>query len=208
MQVLHIDSSILGEASASRVLSAAIVHELLSVRVDAKVISRDIVVNPVPHLSGAIAAGFRQTASAVADEATRAEHVRSEELVREFLESDVIVLGAPMYNFSISTQLKSWLDRIAQPGRTFKYTETGPVGLSGDKLVIVGSTRGGMYSSGPAAAMDFHEAYLKAFFGFLGIRRVSVVRAELLTKGAELRSRSIRAALDSVPAAIADITAV
>jgi FMN-dependent NADH-azoreductase len=203
MQILHLDSSILGEASVSRQLSAAIVTELLGADAAAKVIARDIVSNPMAHLDGAIAAGFRQPGSTAADAVTRMEHARSEELVREFLESDVIVLGAPMYNFSVATQLKAWLDRIAQPGRTFKYTETGPIGLAGDKLVIVASTRGGMYSSGPAATMDFHEAYLTAFFGFLGIRRVKFVRAELLTKGAELRSQSISAALGSIQETVA-----
>lgn len=207
MHILHLDSSILADSSASRVLSAAIVSELLALHGNAKVTARDLAADVIPHLSGAIAAGFRQPVATAVDEATRAEHARSEALVSEFLASDVIVLGVPMYNFSVPTQLKAWLDRIAQSGRTFQYTASGPVGLAGDKTIIVASTRGGLYSSGPGAAMDFHEAYLKAFFGFLGITRVTIVRAELLTKGAELRSQSIRSALESISTTVASLQA-
>lgn len=133
-----------------------------------------------------------------ADPATLAEHARSARLADEVLASDVIVIGAPMYNFSVASQLKAWIDRVAQPGRTFRYTADGPVGLSGGRRVIVASTRGGMYAAGAAAAMDFQEAYLKAFFGFLGITDVRFVCAERLTKGVELRQQSIGSARATV----------
>jgi FMN-dependent NADH-azoreductase len=207
MKILHLDSSILGEASASRVLSAALVEELRTLYPEAQVTARDVVSSPIAHLDGPIAAGFRQPGTVVADDALRTEHALSETLVNEFLESAVIVLGVPMYNFSVPTQLKAWLDRLAQPGRTFRYTETGPVGLSGDKLVIVASTRGGMYSSGPAGIMDHQESYLKAYFSFLGIQRVVFLRAELLSKGAELRSQSMRSALDNIPSLVTGLFA-
>jgi len=204
MQILHLDSSVLGDASASRLLSAMIVEDLRHERPDARVVYRDLVADAVAHLTGPVAAGFRGAGSAPAnDPQTVREHVRSEELVSEFLASDVIVIGAPMYNFSVASQLKAWIDRVAQPGRTFRYTADGPVGLSGGRRVIVASTRGGMYSTGAAAGMDFQEAYLKAFFGFLGIHHVEVVRAERLTKGAELREGSIAEAHGQVHAAIA-----
>ena len=203
MHILHLDSSILGLSSASRTLSAAIVAELMAAYPAARVVTRDLAVHPIPHLDGAIATAFRQPDAPAADAATRGEHARSEVLVREFLASDVIVMGVPMYNFSVPTQLKAWFDRIAQPGRTFRYTETGPVGLAGGKTVFVASTRGGMYGTGPAAAMDFQETYVRAFFRFLGITAVSVVRAELLTKGAALREQSLRDALAAIPAAVA-----
>ncbi|NUT61878.1 NAD(P)H-dependent oxidoreductase [Herbaspirillum sp. C9C3] len=203
MKILHLDSSILADASASRVLSAAVVEHLCTLHPEAQVSVRDLASSPIAHLDGAIAAGFRQPGGTVTDAAVLVEHVLSETLVSEFLASDVIVLGVPMYNFSIPSQLKAWLDRLAQPGRTFRYTEQGPLGLSGDKAVIVTSTRGGMYSSGPATVMDHQESYLKAFFGFLGIQRVRFVRAERLTKGAELRSQSMRAALDEIPSMVA-----
>ena len=194
MQILHLDSSILAAASASRSLSATIVGELGRDHPDAIVVHRDLAAEAIPHLDGAIAAGFRDTGVTDFGAITRAEHARSETLVTEFLASDVIVIGAPMYNFSVPSQLKAWIDRIAQAGRTFRYTEAGPVGLAGGRRVIIASTRGGMYSAGPASAMDFQEAYLKAMFGFLGITDVKFVRAERLTKGGDIRLQSIEAA--------------
>jgi FMN-dependent NADH-azoreductase len=204
MQILHLDSSVLGDASASRQLSAVVVEGLLQARPDARVVHRDLADDPIPHLTGAIAAGFRAPATLpVTAPQTLVEHARSEALVSEFLASDVIVIGAPMYNFSVASQLKAWIDRVAQPGRTFRYTADGPVGLSGGRRVIVASTRGGMYSTGAAAGMDFQEAYLKAFFGFLGIHHVEFVRAERLTKGAEVREASLVSARAEVPVAVA-----
>lgn len=202
MQILHLDSSILGDASASRILSAAITDELRREHPAAVVVHRDLAVEPIPHLDGAIAAGFRSPGVGDFDDATRAEHARSETLVRELLASDVIVVGAPMYNFSVPSQLKAWIDRVAQVGRTFKYTENGPVGLVQGKRVIVASTRGGMYSAGPAAAMDFQEAYLRAVFGFLGITDVRFVRAERLSRGTDARSESMNAAQAGVRDAV------
>lgn len=202
MQILHLDTSIFGDASVSRSLSAAIVAELRRRYPHARVVYRDLAADPVPHLDEAIAAGFRPSTIAQFDAATRAEHARSEQLVTELLASDIIVAGIPMYNFSVPSQLKAWFDRVAQPGRTFQYTASGPVGIAGGKQVIMASTRGGGYASGPAAAMDFHETYARAYFGFLGIQRFSVLRAELLSKGPELRGASIQAALDGVAASI------
>ena len=204
MQILHLDSSILGDASTSRLLSAAIVEELLQQHPNAQVVRRDLVADPVAHLTGGIAAGFRAPGGvAVTDQATLNEHARSAQLADELLASEVIVIGAPMYNFSVASQLKTWIDRVAQPGRTFRYTADGPVGLSGGRQIIVASTRGGMYSTGAAAGMDFQESYLKAFFGFLGINDVQFVRAERLTKGAELREQAIAEARARVRAVVA-----
>jgi FMN-dependent NADH-azoreductase len=197
MQILHIDSSIQSDASASRALGAAIIEELRRSRPAATVIHRDLVIDPIPHLDGVIAAGFRPIGGQAGAAAT-AEHKRSEALVTEVLASDAIVIGAPMYNFSVASQLKAWIDRIVQPGRTFRYTETGPVGLTQGKRVIVASTRGGMYSAGPAMAMDYQENYLKAIFGFIGISDVRFVRAENLSRGAKARARSVEAACVAV----------
>lgn len=208
MQILHLDSSVLGDASASRSLSKAIVDELLHERPTAQVVQRDLVCDAVPHLTRAIAAGFRGPSSvSITDPATRDEHARSEQLVSEFLASDVIVIGAPMYNFSVSSQLKTWIDRVAQPSRTFRYTADGPVGLSGGRRVIVASTRGGMYSVGAPAGMDFQESYLRAFFGFLGITDVRFVRAERLSKGVDVREESIRNARALVHDAVTQVLA-
>lgn len=203
MKILHLDSSILDDASVSRQLSSEIVSKLRQQHPDAQVTSRDLVADPIPYLTGSIAAGFRAPAGTpVTDPHTLAEHTRSTQLADEFLASDVIVIGAPMYNFSVASQLKSWLDRIAQVGRTFRYTVNGPIGLSGGRCVIIASTRGGMYSEGTAAGMDFQESYLKAFFGFLGITDVHFVRAERLTKGGEVRDHAISSAIVTASEAV------
>ena len=194
MQILHLDSSILANASASRVLTAAIVEELRRNNPGAAVLHRDLVADAIPHLDGAIAAGFRPIGGDPPSPADASEHARSEALVMELLASDTIVVGAPMYNFSVSSQLKAWIDRVVQPGRTFRYTDKGPVGLTTGKRAIVASTRGGVYSAGPATAMDFQEDYLTAMFGFIGITDVCFVRAESLSRGTEARSQSLEAA--------------
>ncbi|KAF1020868.1 MAG: FMN-dependent NADH-azoreductase 1 [Paracidovorax wautersii] len=198
MQVLHIDSSILGEASISRTLTALVVADLSANAPTAKVVYRDLVQEVIPHLDGPIAAGFRPLSIPAGAAIVAAEHARSEQLVTEFLASDVIVIGAPMYNFSVASQLKAWIDRIVQPGRTFKYTSTGPVGLAPGKRVIVVTTRGGAYTSGPLAPLDFQEPYLQATLGFMGVTDVRFIRAENLSKGEALAAPSISAARDSV----------
>jgi len=200
MQILHIDSSILNETSASRALTAETVAALLRQHPGATVVYRDLVRDPVAHLDGPVAAGFRPLAGGEPGPSVLAEHRRSEALVTELLASDVIVIGAPMYNFSVASQLKAWIDRVVQPGRTFRYTATGPVGLAGGKRVVLVSTRGGLYSSGPASTMDHQEAYLRAVLGFIGIGDVQVVRAENLSRGDDARSQAIctaRSALDA-----------
>jgi FMN-dependent NADH-azoreductase len=116
----------------------------------------------------------------------------SEKLVSQFLAADVVVVGAPMYNFSVPSQLKAWIDRVAQVGRTFKYTETGPVGLAGGKTVIVASTRGGAYAAAPQ--MDHQESYLRAVFGFFGITDVRFVRAEGMAMGDAAKAAGLASA--------------
>ncbi len=202
MQILHIDSSILADASASRALTLAIVHELRREHVGAQVVYRDLVAEPIAHLDGPIAAGFRPLGGASPSASVAAEHARSEVLVTELLASDILVVGAPMYNFSVASQLKAWIDRVVQPMRTFRYTATGPVGLTTGKRVLVASTRGGAYSEGPAAAMDFQEDYLTAAFGFMGITDIRFVRAENLSRGTPARSASMHAAHAAVAEAV------
>ncbi|KHT21583.1 FMN-dependent NADH-azoreductase [Pectobacterium brasiliense] len=205
MNILHIDSSILENGSVSRQISADVVNELVKQHPDAVVSYRDVVKDEIRHLTGPIAAGFRQIASSSADDATLREHHLSDALVAEFLAHDVIVIGAPMYNFSVSSQLKSWLDRLAQAGKTFKYTEKGPVGLSGGRTVIVVSSRGGFYTTPPFLDMDFQERYLQGFFRFLGITDIHFVRAEGASKGDEIKNREIQNAKSSIHAVITSI---
>ncbi|WP_334007125.1 FMN-dependent NADH-azoreductase [Burkholderia cepacia] len=205
MNILHLDSSMLGNSSITRELSAAVVAGLRAQHPSAHVTYRDLVHDEIRHLTGPIAAGFRQIGVGALDDATAREHELSEALVKEFLASDVIVIGAPMYNFSVPNQLKAWLDRVAQAGRTFRYTENGPVGLAGGKQVIVASARGGFYADAPLSHMDFQESYLKAFFGFLGITDVRFVRAEGASKGQAVRDESIALARATLTDVLVDI---
>ena len=178
-KLLHIDSSILGGNSVSRQLTAQIVASWRAAHPATEVSYLDLAVDTPSHLS-AESLGFRLPAGAAdLTEAQQRENVISEALVSQFLAADVVVIGAPLYNFSIPTQLKAWIDRIAQVGRTFKYTEKGPIGLAGGKTVIVASTRGGVYSTSDAGnAMEHQESFLKTVFGFLGVTDMRFVRAE------------------------------
>lgn len=183
MKLLHIDSSILAGNSVSRQLTRNIVDQWTATH-DATVVDYlDLAQDTPSHLS-AESLGFRLPAGSALSEVQKRENAVSEALVSQFLAADVIVVGAPLYNFSIPSQLKSWIDRVAQVGRTFTYTATGPQGLAGGKTVIVASTRGGMYSTSEGGrAMEHQESYLQTVFGFLGITDVRFVRAEGLAMG-------------------------
>ncbi|MGN6262028.1 MAG: FMN-dependent NADH-azoreductase [Ralstonia sp.] len=198
MQVLHIDSSILGDASASRILSAAIVDELRRENPSATVVHRDLSVEAIPHLDGAIAAGFRATGADDFDDATRAEHARSETLVNELLASDVIVIGAPMYNFGISSQLKTYFDWIGRAGVTFRYTANGPEGLVKGKKVYVVSARGGKYAGTP---LDSQTPHIQAFLGLIGITDVEFIYAEGLNMGPDAAGAALASAREAIAAA-------
>ena len=171
MTVLHIDSSISGDNSASRAISRSIVERLNG---DA-LVTRDLVSDPLPHL----------TLDQFADTS----------VLDEFLAADTVVIGAPMYNFTLPTQLKAWIDRIVIAGTTFRYTESGPEGLAKGKRVIIALARGGIYSEGaPASALEHLESYLRGVFNFIGIEP-EFVAADGLNLGAEQREQSISNAL-------------
>lgn len=201
MKLLHIDSSILGSNSVSRQLTAETVAHWLKSHPNTAVEYLDLAKDAPNHFSAdAIAIkGFAQTSPT---DAQRAENALSEKLVSQFLAADVMVVGAPLYNFSIPTQLKAWIDRLSQPGRTFKYEETGPVGLANGKTVIVVSTRGGMYSTSEGGqAMEHQESYLKVVFGFFGITDVRVVRAEGVAMGEAPKATAMSNARAAIAAA-------
>ncbi len=193
MKLLHIDSSILADNSVSRQLTRQTVAEWTAQHPGTTVDYLDLAVDTPSHLS-AQSLGFRLGADAELSPVQREENAVSEALVSQFLAADVIVVGAPLYNFSIPSQLKAWIDRVAQVGRTFKYTEKGPVGLAGGKTVIVASSRGGVYStSDQGRALEHQESYLQTVFGFFGITDVRFVRAEGVAMGDAAKA----AALDS-----------
>ncbi|MEJ8816111.1 FMN-dependent NADH-azoreductase [Variovorax ureilyticus] len=201
MKLLHIDSSVLGTNSVSRQLTAEIVAEWRKTHPNTAVEYLDLAVNTPNHFN-ADALGIRGVVQAEPTEAQRREQEVSERLVSQFLDSDVLVIGAPLYNFTIPTQLKAWIDRIAQAGRTFKYTEKGPVGLALGKTVIVASSRGGMYSTSEAdRAMEHQESYLEAVFRFVGITDVRFVRAEGVAMGEAAKAAAFSAARADIAAA-------
>jgi len=186
VKILHIDSSIQGAGSTTRELTREIVARLKATRPDAQIIYRDLVAEELSH--------FSQAAFKRSDEL---EAARNTAVLEEFLAADVLVIGAPLYNFSIPTQLKAWVDRIVIAGRTFRYTERGPEGLAGGKQVIVAVARGGVYEAGSPA--EFGESYLKFVLGFLGIRDVTFVRAEGLAFSPQHRESALSAAHETIP---------
>lgn len=177
MKLLHLDASALSNNSSSRVLTARIVAQLREIHKDLKVAYRDLAVDAPAHLSSEILA-TRFIPAEQWNPSQKDEAALSEVLLLEFLDADIVVIGAPMYNFSIPTQLKAWIDRVAQAGRTFSYTEAGPIGLAGGKQVFIGSSRGGVYNNELERTMDFQEDYLKAILAFWGVTDVTMVRAQ------------------------------
>ncbi|GAB2517140.1 FMN-dependent NADH-azoreductase [Lysobacter humi (ex Lee et al. 2017)] len=164
MNLLHIDSSALGANSATREITAALVAGLQADAPGATVERLDLDANPLPHLDGRILGGADAEAAA-----------RSAVTLDQFLAADTVVIGAPMYNFSIPSSLKAWIDRISVAGRTFRYTADGPEGLVHGKTIIVAVAAGGLHAGEPT---DFVEPYLRQVFGFLGVTDLHFVRAD------------------------------
>jgi len=190
MKLLHLDTSALGTNSVTRELTAAVVARWQDAVGELTVEYRDLDAEPLPHLTGRSLAKA-DPAQAAADEAT----------LQQFLDADVVVIGAPFYNFSIPSTLKAWIDRVAVAGRTFRYTEAGPEGLAGGKQVIIVSGRGGQY--GDASPADFQEAYLRQVFGFIGVTDLEIVRAEGVAYSPQHRADALAAAHASIRSPLA-----
>ncbi len=194
--LLHIDSSILGDASVSRAISAAVVERLKTLDGSLAVHTRDLTQPMVHHLSGAYLAG--QSAEVKHDQAMQEDLDLGGALLAEFLAADVVVIGSPMYNFTVPSQLKAWVDRILVAGKTFRYTDHGAVGLVEGKRVILALSRGGMYGPGtPNASAEHQESYLRTVFGFIGLSNVEVIRAEGVAYGPQQREQALAAALQA-----------
>ena len=175
MTILHLDASINGDNSASREVSRSIVEQLKGSNWGEPIVYRDLAANPLPHL----------TLEAFADSS----------VLDEFFAADAIVIGAPMYNFTLPTQLKAWIDRIVIAGKTFQYGPNGPEGLASGKRVIIALARGGFYNEGsPAVSLEHLESYLRGVFNFIGIEP-EFVAADGLAIGPEQREQSISQAL-------------
>jgi FMN-dependent NADH-azoreductase len=191
---LHIDSSPLGDRSVSRKLTAKILQELKEAHPNSQIVTRDLGTSPMPHLNGLTLGSFftpPEQRNAALHEAVKL----SDQAIDEVLKADIIVIGAPMWNFGIPSALKAWIDHIVRAGRTFRYGAAGPESLlpKGKKVIIV-SSRGGVYSAGPMKMMDYQETYLTAVLGFIGLTDISFVRAEGIAMGPEAAAAALHAA--------------
>ena len=197
MNLLHLDSSILGGHSVSRTLSAAVVERLKGANPDLQVTYHDLAAKPISHLSGAYLAG--QSSDVQHDQALQEDLALGGKVLEEFLAADIVVIGVALYNFTVPSQLKAWIDRVLVAGKTFRYTAQGAEGLAGGKRLVLTVARGGFYGHGtPHASFEHAESYLRTAFGFIGITNPDVIVAEGIAIGPEQREASLKAALATV----------
>ena len=195
MKLLHIDSSVLGPHSISRQVSAAIVDRLRQATPGLEIVYRDLTSTPLAHLSGPY---FAATQGATPEPALLQDLAAGQAVLDEFLAADIVVLGAPMYNFTIPSQLKAWIDRVLVAGKTFKYSAQGVEGLAGNKRVIIAISRGGFYGADTPMAVGEHlETYLRWVFGFIGVANPEFISADGVQVGPEYREKAIAAALQA-----------
>ena len=200
MKILHLDSSVTGEKSVSRPLTQVAAEKLKTLHPGAEYVYRDLVKNTLRHYT-AVLRLYGDALDQVTPE-QKAEIQTGEEILSEFLSADVILIGAPMYNFSVPSQLKAWIDLICVAGKTFSYGANGPQGLCGGKKVVVISSRGGGYGPGsPFEPFDHQEKYLRDVFTFLGVKDITVITAEGVAQGPEKTA----AAVESAKAKIAQL---
>jgi FMN-dependent NADH-azoreductase len=200
-RLLHISSSPLPAASKSRAVADEFVAAWKAARPDTVVTERDLVASAIPHFGTDLITAFGTPAEQRSPEQAAAI-ARADEIIAEVEAADVVVIGAPMHNFSISSTLKAWIDHLARAGRTFRYTAAGPEGMLTGKKAFVILSRGGIYSEGPAQAMDFQEPYLRAVLGFLGLTDVTFIRAEGLNVSADSAARGLATARQAIAAAL------
>lgn len=195
MNILIVNSSAQRDESLSTTLAREFVEQLQAVDAGARVTIRDVGSAPVPHLVADTLSAIRGTAQSRQELQTLA---LSDRLIAELQEADLVVIGAPMYNFGIASTLKAWFDHVLRARVTFRYTEAGPEGLLKGKKAVVIETRAGVYSEGPAAAHDHQEAHLRTLLGFMGIEDVAFVRVEGAAFGPEAAKQAIEAARDQL----------
>lgn len=199
--ILVVNSSALGPHSVSKALVDTTVEKLKASNPDAKIVTRDVGASPIPHLTADNVVPEPET------DGQKAARKLSDELIGEVQDADIIVIGAPMYNFGIPSTLKAWFDHLLRAGVTFRYTEAGPEGLLKGKRAIVVLSRGGLYSEGPLQVLDAQEPHLSALLGFVGITDVTYVRAEKLAFSPEDREASIANAQNEVHAVASKVAA-
>jgi FMN-dependent NADH-azoreductase len=200
MQLLHIDSSVLGPHSASRALSAEIVARQVALHPGIEVTHRDLAADSALHLSSAHLAAWQ--GGAVEDLVLGLDLAKGGTYLEDLFAADIIVIGAPMYNFSIPSQLKAWIDRVVVAGKTFRYGAQGVESLlPKNKRIFIASSRGNVYAAGsPAAALEHHESYLTGVLSFIGLTDVTIVRAEGLAFGAEAKEAAMLKARENIAA--------
>jgi FMN-dependent NADH-azoreductase len=197
MKILHLDSSVTGDKSVSRPLTQAAAEKLKAANPGAEYVYRDLVKNTLRHYTAVIRM-YGEDLPQVTEQ-QKAELESGKEILEEFLSSDVVLIGAPMYNFNIPSQLKAWVDLICVPGKTFRYGANGPEGLAGGKRVIIISSRGGLYGPGsPTQAYDHQEQYLRHVLGFLGVTDITVITAEGVAYGPEKAAEAIASAKEKI----------
>lgn len=200
MIVLHIDSSPRGDDSVSRNLTRQIIDRLKVVEPNLEIIRYDLGDRPLPHLSSDAIGALRRAEVATAEQ--REVSARSDRMIEELRRADVIVIGSPMHNFGIASQLKAWFDTIIRAGKTFRYSDKGPEGLLKGKRAIVVETRGGVYTTGPAAAFNHQEPHLRTLLGFIGISDVQFIHAEGLDMGPASRANGLAHAKNMIEHAL------
>jgi FMN-dependent NADH-azoreductase len=203
-EILVLNSSVSGHASVSRILVEEAVARLTDVDPGTTIVHRDLGAAPIPHLTAATVAGVRGEPVTDAELTAR---TLSDELIAELRNADTIVIGAPMYNFSIPTGLRAWFDYVLRAGETFSYSEAGPQGLLKGKRVIVIESRGGLYSEGPAKAIDFQEPYLRHLLGFMGLTDIDFIHAEKIGFGSDAREAALSAAKGKIRAVVTETLA-
>ena len=195
MQILRIDSSTTGEQSISRKLTDLLTQHFTDANPDARLIRRDLVENPLAHIDPITTKALR-TPPETHEEAVAAAYPDERAVLDEFFASDIVIIGAPMYNFSVPSQLKAWLDRLGVPGVTFKYSDSGPEGLAGGRKVVIASSRGGEYSNDQMA--ENQESLLKTFMEFIGIDDLHFVRVEKTGFGPEAIEEGLAKAKEEI----------
>jgi FMN-dependent NADH-azoreductase len=192
MNILHIVSSSRGDSSYSNRVAANVVDELVSRNPSATVTVRNVATDPLPHIDDDFVAATRSP-NGPQTERQHAALAQSDALVDELFAADVVVIGAPMINFTIPSTLKVWIDNVARAGRTFSYSEAGPKGLVIGKRVIIVGARGGVYSEA-AKPFDFQIPYLKSVLGFLGMTDIEVLEVDGTAYGPEAAEKAVTAA--------------
>jgi FMN-dependent NADH-azoreductase len=193
MKVLQINSGVFGDDSQSTSLASSFIEKLKLANSNLEITLRDVIAQPIPHLDANILSAF-MTAEADRTEPQKYLAALSDQLISEIKQADCIVLGLPMYNFGIPSQLKAYFDQLARAGITFKYTETGPLGLLDDIPVYILAARGGIHKG---QASDSQTDFITTFFSFIGMNNVQFIYAEGLNMGVEVKETSIKTAIKS-----------